>query len=210
MITMLHDLICYWKRIRFGCSGGTLLGGIPREGSVKRYPEQFNRLLKYLEALPEDTDWITLGTWLLFSGKYSVSKRDLITKIKQSCWNNLIKNPLCKGSYLNGVERVSGDWRDILSMYGYLNDVCLIVDPPYLYTDNDGYCKDITAQDTLDLFEVTLRNNSFMLFTTGRLDIVDLIMRLDKNMAATTGKLVRRSKINAKIKNYLTEVCYYK
>ena len=49
-----------------------------------------------------------------------------------------------------------------------------------------------------------------MLFTTGRLDVIDLVLRLDKKKSKDTKKIIRRSKLNAKLKNYLSEVCYYK
>ncbi len=111
---------------------------------------------------------------------------------------------------MNNVDRVSLDWREVLSEYGSLKDVCIIADPPYLYTDNSGYSNEITASDTLDLFEICLNSNSYMLFTTGRLDIIDLVLRLDKKKSKETHKIIRKSKLNAKLKNYLSEVCYYK
>ena len=187
-----------------------MLANIPREKSVRSYPEIFTELNDYLKKLPDDWDWITIGTWLLFSGKYANNKKDLLHKINQSCWNNLVKSPLMPGDYLNGVERVSCDWREILAKYGDLKDVCIIADPPYLYTDNNGYCNEISVDDTLDLFEICLNSKSYMLFTTGRLDIVDLVMRLDKKKSRDIGKITRKSKLNSKLKNYLSEVCYYK
>lgn len=187
-----------------------LFENIPNGKNVRSYPDIFTELNVYLQKLPEDSDWITIGSWLLFSGKYAANKTDLIEKINQSCWNNLIKSPLISGDYLNNVDRVSLDWREVLSEYGSLKDVCIIADPPYLYTDNSGYSNEITASDTLDLFEICLNSNSYMLFTTGRLDIIDLVLRIDKKKSKETHKIIRKSKLNAKLKNYLSEVCYYK
>lgn len=187
-----------------------LFENIPSGKNIRSYPDIFTKLNVYLQKLPEDSDWITIGSWLLFSGKYAAGKIDLIAKINQSCWNNLVKSPLISGDYLNNVERVSCDWREVLVEYGSLEDVCIIADPPYLYTDNSGYSNEITASDTLDLFEICLNSKSYMLFTTGRLDVIDLVLRLDKKKSKDTKKIIRRSKLNAKLKNYLSEVCYYK
>lgn len=187
-----------------------LFENIPSGKNVRVYIDTFAELNSYLQKLPEDSDWITIGNWLLFSGKYAASKIDLIAKINQSCWNNLTKSPLISGDYLQDVERVSRDWREVLVEYASLKDVCIIADPPYLYTDNSGYSNEITANDTIDLFEICLKNNAFMLFTTGRLDVVDLVLRFDKKTSKDTKKIIRKSKLNAKLKNYLSEVCYYK
>ena len=110
---------------------------------------------------------------------------------------------------MKNIELFNDNFQNF-KVYGIPKAQLIIADPPYLYTDNSGYSNEITASDTLDLFEICLNSNSYMLFTTGRLDIIDLVLRLDKKKSKETHKIIRKSKLNAKLKNYLSEVCYYK
>lgn len=187
-----------------------LLHKVERASSIKLQPKVFAALKKYISALPEDTDWITVGNWLLFSGKYATGKTELIKMLTASCWNNLTKSPPTRGDYLTGVIRESGDWQKILAKYQSCRDLCVIADPPYLYTDSSGYNSEISAAETIDLFAGCLQRESFLIFTTGRLDIIDLSMRINPALQSQCGKLVRHSQINAKQTKQLSEICYYR
>lgn len=80
------------------------------------------------------TDWITLSSWLLFSGNYALSFEKLIN---QTWYFSVPEKPLNADGYLKGCERISSDFKHVLTDYPI--DSIIIADPPYIMTDQTGY-----------------------------------------------------------------------
>ena len=57
---------------------------------------------------------------------------------KDSLYNVRQSNYKCDG-YLEGVNRVKKDYRDLFAEYRNHNNVVFLVDPPYLSTDTTTY-----------------------------------------------------------------------
>ncbi len=81
-------------------------------------------------------DWITLSSWLLYSGNYAHDYEDLV---RRGWYYSVIKSELDATGYLTGVERVSKDFRELFAEYADDPDAVFIADPPYIMTNQTGY-----------------------------------------------------------------------
>ena len=82
------------------------------------------------------TDWITISSWLLFSGKYAHN----LDHLAYMGWYARVPGiPLTAEGYLSGVERIQSDFRKVLEQYYDQEDVIYIADPPYIMTNQMGY-----------------------------------------------------------------------
>ena len=97
--------------------------------------ETKNQFLKVIRA-SGCTDWITISSWLLFSGKYA---HNLDHLAYMGWYARIPQSPLTVEGYLSGVERVSTDFREVLAEYQNRADVAYIADPPYIMTNQSGY-----------------------------------------------------------------------
>ena len=80
-----------------------------------------------LEETTGFVDYLTLSTSLLFSGKYAQNMEELeglyfYNKIRQSDYR-------CDG-YLDGLEVVCYDYKELADTYGVFPGVVFLVDPP--------------------------------------------------------------------------------
>ena len=84
-------------------------------------------------------DIASLQTWLLFSGRQINSLDQLFNK---SLWNRIRKTdyPNATG-YLNNVEIISKSFDLLLPDFVNHNKTLLILDPPYLFTDQTNYLR---------------------------------------------------------------------
>lgn len=116
-------------------------------------------------------DYITISSSLLFSMKYCTNLKDLQ---KESFYNNIRKQdyPLCT-DYLNGLEIVSCDYKELVKKYKNLPNVVFLVDPPYLSTEVGTYRMNWRLSDYLDVL-VILLDKSFIYFTSNKSSILEL------------------------------------
>lgn len=144
--------------------------GIPRHKILSK--EKKDEIIAIIEKEQGNVDYITLSSSLLFSMKYEL---DIEGFRKQTFYNNIRKNdyPMADG-YLDGVEIVKGDYKDIFAKYGNAADVLYLIDPPYLSTDcstyNNSYWK---LSDYLDVLCV-LEGSNYVYFTSDKSSIVEL------------------------------------
>jgi len=122
-------------------------------------------------------DYITLSSWLLFSGSYA---KDLEELKKQAFYNRITQKTYTAKDYLNGVIIEKLDYRELFKKY-QSPSLFLIVDPPYLSTDVQTYNKvgfwKIT--DYLDVLDV-LENQKYVYFSSGKSHIIELCNWLGK------------------------------
>lgn len=140
----------------------------------KLIPEPIRGLI--LERLRQEettgfVDYITISSSLLFSMKYCMNLKDLQ---KESFYNNIRKQdyPLCT-DYLNGLEIVSCDYKELVKKYKNLPNAVFLVDPPYLSTEVGTYRMNWRLSDYLDVLSI-LVDKSFIYFTSNKSSILEL------------------------------------
>lgn len=144
--------------------------GIPRHKILPK--EKKDEIITIIEKEQGYVDYITLSSSLLFSMKYELTLEGMK---KQTFYNNIRKNdyPSADG-YLDDIEIVKGDYKDISAKYGNAPDVLYLIDPPYLSTDcssyNNSYWK---LSDYLDVLRV-LEGTNYVYFTSDKSSIVEL------------------------------------
>lgn len=134
------------------------------------------KILKRIQ-LEEQTgfvDYITLSSSLLFSAKYVTS---LAALSAESFYNNVKTadydyNP---DEYLQGIEIVHCDYKELYMQYKDIPGVLFIVDPPYLSTDTSTYHSDKywKLRDYLDVLKVLVGTN-YIFFTSDKSSLIEL------------------------------------
>lgn len=81
-------------------------------------------------------DWVTISSSLLFSMNYVTSFDQLK---KEKFYNKVRLSPYTVEGYLEGVDRVKKDYRDLFTEFRNHKNVVFLVDPPYLSTDCSTY-----------------------------------------------------------------------
>ncbi|QWA38873.1 DNA adenine methylase [Chryseobacterium sp. ZHDP1] len=124
-------------------------------------------------------DFITLSSSLLFSGKYETTLEGLR---KQTFYNKVQKTIYAADGYLEGVDRVSVDYKVLIKKYQNSKNVVFIFDPPYLSTDVKSY-KDVSfwkLSEYLDILSFT-KDFPFIYFTSEKSQLVELCEWLKNN-----------------------------
>ena len=84
------------------------------------------------------------------------------------------------GDYLDGIDVVSADYREIFERYRDTPGVVFVVDPPYLSTDVSSYRMSWSLSDYLDVLSV-LPGHDFVFFTSSKSQLVELCDWLGRN-----------------------------
>jgi 16S rRNA G966 N2-methylase RsmD len=123
-------------------------------------------------------DFITLSSSLMFSMKYKLCVMEMR---KETLYNNIRKAdyPECL-DYLDGLEIVSCDYKEVFRKYKDIPGVVFLVDPPYLSTEVGTYNMYWRMSDYLDVLNV-LAGHSFVYFTSNKSSILELCNWIDKN-----------------------------
>lgn len=123
-------------------------------------------------------DFITISSSLLFSMKYVSSIEEMR---KETLYNNIRKSDYqpCP-DYLQGIEVVSCDYKELFEQYKNTPHVVFLVDPPYLSTEVGTYNMYWRMSDYLDVLTV-LKEHAFVYFTSNKSSIVELCEWLGKN-----------------------------
>lgn len=143
-------------------------------------------------------DFLTLSSWLLFSGNYAHSLDQLV---RGGWYSRVTLSTLSADGYLEGVERVQGDFRQLIEQYSDMNNVIFIADPPYTNTNQTGYSTAKTGDsfssvDTSDLVKL-LQTKQAIMFSSAKTNIDDAldlsppkaIKRVDYRASIGCGKL---------------------
>lgn len=159
-----------------------LLSDIPRD---KRRVDEPTKT-KVIERIAQDdklgyVDYITLSASLLFSAKYAISldefrKEHLYNRLKVADYD------FKPEEYLDGLEVVKLDYKELYQEYKDVPGVLFVVDPPYLSTDTRTYNSDKywKLRDYLDVLNVLVDTNYFF-FTSNKSSLVELCEWLEDN-----------------------------
>ncbi|MAO42169.1 MULTISPECIES: DNA adenine methylase [Leeuwenhoekiella] len=118
-------------------------------------------------------DYITLSSSILFSGKYATSFKELSSA---TMYNTVRKSDITQAvGYLEGLEVVSKDYKEVYQQFKSDNTVYLL-DPPYLSTNTATYGSDKywKLKDYLDILEL-LEGSKYFYFTSNKSSIVELM-----------------------------------
>lgn len=111
------------------------LQAIPHGKKVRTSEEIKERMLEIINRY-DSIDWITLSSWLLFPANYAHDYDDLKGR---SWYASVPKSALTSEGYLEGVERRSADFRELIKEFKGKENVIFIADPPYVMTNQSGY-----------------------------------------------------------------------
>ncbi len=186
----------------------TVLNGIPR---MKKVPDPQRQAIIDLLKRHEQTgfvDYITVSSSILFSGKYATNIREIE---KQTFYNISKQTPYACDGYLDGLEIVKTDYRELFSQYKDSPGVVFIVDPPYLATQSGHYENYWRLADYLDVFSTIVRH-PFFFFTSDKSSVVEFFEWMDAHGFGTPFKNATRKEITNMV-NYsarYTDIMIYK
>jgi 16S rRNA G966 N2-methylase RsmD len=117
-------------------------------------------------------DCITISSSLLFSMNYVTEKEAFA---KQTFYNNVKQTNYFVDGYLDGVDRVKMDYRDLFAEFRDQKDVVFLLDPPYLSTDVSSYNKKDywKLADYLNVLKC-IEDSAYFYFTSNKSQIIEL------------------------------------
>lgn len=142
-------------------------------------PEIRSKILRCLEEKEKNgfVDYITLSSSLMFSMKYATS----LDEMKQEgFYNNIRQSDYNAEGYLDGLEIVSCDYKELVAKYRNMQNVVYLVDPPYLSTEVGTYKMYWKLSDYLDVLSI-LVGTSYIYFTSDKSNLLELCQWLGKN-----------------------------
>jgi len=160
----------------------TVLGGINKDGRI--IEDNLKHLILERIKLEESTgfvDYITLSSSLMFSAKYVTNYTDLS---KEKFYNNVkVSDYDCDPTeYLDGLNIVRCDYKELYHKYKDIPGVLFIIDPPYLSTDTTTYQSDKywKLRDYLDVLNVLVGTN-YIFFSSDKSSLIELCEWLADN-----------------------------
>lgn len=116
-------------------------------------------------------DYISISSNLLFAMNYA---KDIDQLSRQVFYKTIRESPYNADGYLEGVERVSMDYKALFERYKDQSNVVFLVDPPYLSTETSVYkSSHWKLSDYLDVLDV-LKVPHYYYFTSNKSQIVEL------------------------------------
>lgn len=175
--------------------------------TLKRVPDEKRK--KILDVLSEQeekgfVDYITISSVLLWSGQFATS---LDTLSKHPFYNKARQTPYSAEGYLDGLEIMCKDFRELFEEFKDREKVLFLLDPPYLQTDMDSYHNSDfwTLGETLDVIRMMM-GSKFIFFTSDKSDIPELLDWLSEN---TSGfDFVKKAEIHKRT-NYSDKIHHY-
>ena len=117
-------------------------------------------------------DYITISASLLFGTHYALSYEEF----KRECfYNKLGKTQYDASGYLDGLDVVRKDFRELIKYFGQSKNVLFVADPPYsktIYRHYEGNAWD--ERDDADLIRA-LHGRKYIFFTSNKTGIIEHI-----------------------------------
>lgn len=135
--------------------------------------------IRHEEILVGYVDYLTISSNLLFAMNYA---HDLDTLQRQTFYNVMRGTPYDATGYLDGVDRVCLDYKELFAKYKNHPNVVFLVDPPYLSTDTYMYksthWKLGEYLDVLDVLDVP----RYYYFTSNKSQIIELCEWMERKV----------------------------
>jgi len=147
----------------------------------KEAKERILTAIKAEEKCSGYVDYVTISSSLLFSMNYATNFDDLE---KQTMYNVVRLNDYQLATeYLQSVEIVSMDYRQLFERWKHIPGVVFMIDPPYLSTDCSTYSNYWKLANYLDVLSV-LKGTNYFYFTSNKSSIIELTDWIEKNLGA--------------------------
>ena len=144
---------------------------LPEKKINKELSDEIKKMLKDREDKEEYIDWITISNQLCFTMNTCHSYKEFN---KMTLYNNLNKSKLePHNEYLNGIDIVHMDWKELYKLYKNNKYVVWLVDPPYPNTLVQQYKDNISNDDNLKLLDILHNKNSIYYFTSSRSNMLE-------------------------------------
>ncbi|NCB67457.1 MAG: DNA adenine methylase [Bacteroidia bacterium] len=142
-------------------------------------------------------DYITISSSLLFSMNYATNYDDLA---KQTMYNVVRLNDYQPApDYLEGVEVVRMDYRQLFDRWKHVSGAVFLIDPPYLSTDCGTYGNYWKLANYLDVLQC-LKGTSYFYFTSNKSSILELTEWISKNLGGENPfSVAKRVDMNARM-----------
>ena len=153
-------------------------------------------------------DYITVSSSILFSGNHATNIREIE---KHALYNSIKQTPYACDGYLDGLEIVKADYRELFAKYKDVPGVVFLVDPPYLSTQTGHYKGYWRLADYLDVF-TTIIQHPFFYFTSNKSSVVEFFEWMDAHGFGSPFKGAMRKEIGTTI-NYhaqYTDIMIYR
>ncbi|WP_024740889.1 hypothetical protein [Tenacibaculum maritimum] len=154
-----------------------LLSDYPKSKKINGDKRKAVLELLKLENNKGYVDFITISSSILFSMNYVQTYEELE---KQTFYNRIRKSDFNAEGYLNNVEFVYGEYKEVFKQYKNVPNVVFLVDPPYLSTDCTTYKNYWKLTDYLDVLKVLYSNNYFY-FTSNKSSVIELCKWIENN-----------------------------
>lgn len=125
--------------------------------------------LRQREQAGDFVDCLTLSASLLFSGKFA---KNLDTLCANGMYNTVVQRDYTAEGYLDGLQVVHQDYRQVFRHYRDTPGVVFIADPPYLSTDKQSYKGYWGISECLDVLRSL--GDRFIYFTSTKSEIIEL------------------------------------
>lgn len=134
-------------------------------------------ILSYLieEGKKKPIDIITIASNLLFSGKFVSDIKGLA---KHGFYNNVVSKDYSCDGYLDGLEVVRCDYKELFNKYKGDDNAFFILDPPYLSTDTNSYNSYWRIRDYINIFKYLNQMRHFVYFTSEKSQLIELLKEL--------------------------------
>lgn len=154
-------------------------------------------------------DWLTISKSVMFTMHFMQSFEGIKG---DTLYNNVVLGDYEVDGYLEGVETVRMDWRELVSLYRGRKDVVLVLDPPYMLTDMSGYKNDTYwgIEERLDV-AMECEDMKFVYFTSERSGVERVLRwvgRFDGVSSPFTNAERRVVEARGKVLNY-DDIMYY-
>lgn len=148
-----------------------LLNGVePNTRLSERQRADVLRIVEEAEARLGWVDILTIGRSVLFSGKWVTSLDELR---RHTMYNRVRPGRYECGGYLDGLEVVHMDYRDLFELHRANSRALFVLDPPYLTTECGMYENYWKLTDYLCVLRL-LRGTKYVYFTSDKSQIVEL------------------------------------
>ena len=180
-----NDYDDYTKRLNNIPRTNTIIAGIREITATlpkhKAIPEPLKNKILALIKSEQDAkgyvDYLTISSSLLFSSKYATCYEALE---RETFYSKPRKSDYDAIGYLDGIEVVHKDYKDLFDEYKDIPEVLFLVDPPYLSTEVGAYRMSWRLADYLEVLTV-LAGHRFVYFTSDKSGIVELCEWLGKH-----------------------------
>ena len=154
-------------------------------------------------------DFITLSSSILFSMKYVCSLEALE---KETLYKTVRQTPYTAVGYLDGLEIVSTEYKNLFDKYKHFPNVVFLVDPPYLSTDVGTYKNCWKLKDYLDVLQV-LVGTKYFYFTSNKSSIIELCEWIETKTPCSnpfTGASIETMNATVTYQSSYTDIMLYK